>query len=176
MELAESRPPRLSSGRLICVDGPAGSGKSSLALALADHGSASVIHLEDLLAGWEGGLDAMVRALVSDVLEPLAQGRDASYRRWDWHASQFADRVPVPPVPLLVVEGVGAGSRASAAYASALVWLEAGHDLRKDRCLARDGDAFAPHWQSWARDEEQHFAREDTRQRSDLVIVTEPAS
>ena len=35
LSLARSRPPTLGSGRLICVDGPAGSGKTTLAEEVA---------------------------------------------------------------------------------------------------------------------------------------------
>lgn len=168
LELANSRPPRLGEHRLICVDGRSGSGKTSLAAKLG----APVVPLDDLLAGWDGGLDRMVEALVADVLGPLTQGRPAAYRRWDWLTGEFAEWVPVPPAPVLVVEGVGAGSRASAAYASAVVWLEAPRDVRQERGLARDGETFAPHWHAWAQREHEHFAHERTRERADLVIQT----
>lgn len=168
LALARSREPGLGAHRLICVDGRSGSGKTSLAERLG----APVIHLDELLAGWEGGLPRMVDALVTDVLEPLAHGRPAAYHRWDWLTGRFAEWVPVPPTPWLVVEGAGAGSRACAAYASALVWVEAPMDERKRRALDRDGETFAPFWDSWAALEREHFAREGTRERADLIVRT----
>ena len=45
-------PPTLGDGRLVCVDGPAGSGKTTLAAALADVvPGAHVIHCDELLHG-----------------------------------------------------------------------------------------------------------------------------
>ena len=70
--LVAAGPARLGGGRLLCVDGPAGSGKSTLASAVQDATGATVIHLDDLLDGWTGGLPKVVDALVTDVLEPLA--------------------------------------------------------------------------------------------------------
>jgi len=172
LALVAAGPARLGGGRLLCIDGPAGSGKSTLAAAVRDAAGAVVVHLDDLLEGWDGGLPTMVRALVTDVLEPLAAGRPAAYHRYDWHAGELAEWVAVPPTDLLVVEGVAAGSTAVTAYAAALVWTEAGHDLRMRRGLARDGDAFAPHWEAWARREAEHFALEATRARADLVVDT----
>lgn len=172
LALVEAGPARLDGRRLLCIDGPAGSGKTTLAAAVQRATDATVVHLDDLLEGWTGGLPRMVEALVTDVLEPLAGGRPAAYRRYDWHAGRFTERVRVPPSDLLVVEGVAAGSAAVTAYAAALVWTEAGHDLRMRRGLARDGDAFAPHWEAWARMEADHFAREGTRARADLVVDT----
>lgn len=172
LALARSRPALLGAGRLICVDGPSGSGKTTLADELGHRGPAHVLHLDELLEGWDGGFAAVLDALVTDVLQPLAQGRPAAYHRWDWHAGQFAEWVPVPATPLLVVEGVAAGARPAAAYASAIAWVEADRDVRMARGLARDGDAFAPHWERWAEREAEHFARERTRERADVLLTT----
>ena len=124
--------------------------------------------MDDLFAGWSGLSE--VDAQLGDLLLPLAQGRPGSYRRYDWVAEEFAEEVVVPPVPLLVVEGVGSGAARFAPLVTALVWVEAPHDLRMARGLARDGDSFAPHWDRWAADEAALFARERTRERADVVI------
>lgn len=161
---------------VLCVDGPAGSGKTTLAAAVAAaRPGTTVLHLDDLLAGWQGGLPRMVADLVADVLAPMTAGRPASPRRFDWHGNRFAGRATVPPGPLLVVEGVGAGSRLTAPYRSALVWVEAPEPLRLARGLARDGDAFAPHWDAWAAREAVHFTREGTRARADLRLSGVPS-
>lgn len=173
LALVAAGPARLAGGRLLCVDGPAGSGKSTLASAVRDATGATVVHLDDLLDGWTGGLPKVVDALVTDVLEPLAEGRPGAYHRYDWHAGRYVDWVPVAPGDLLVVEGVAAGSTAVTPYAACLVWTEAPHDLRMARGVARDGEAFAPHWEAWARMEAEHFAREGTRARADLVVPTD---
>lgn len=169
--LLRAGPGRLAGGRLLLIDGPSGSGKSTVADAVVEQTGARLVHSDDLLAGWDG-LPGLAQTLVDDVLAPLAAGRPAAYRRWDWRAGRFAASVPVPPSPLLVVEGVGAGARAPAAYAGVLVWMEADHDVRRTRSLDRDGDDFAPHWESWAAQEERHFAQEDTRARADVVFRT----
>lgn len=72
----------------------------------------------------------------------------------------------------LVLEGVGAGSSPWADLISALVWLEADPDERMRRGIERDGAAFAPHWEAWARAEAAHFAAHRTRERADLVLHT----
>ena len=44
---------------LVCIDGPAGAGKTTLAeLLMARHPHARVMHLDDLYAGWDNALDA----------------------------------------------------------------------------------------------------------------------
>ncbi|NPC99068.1 4-amino-4-deoxy-L-arabinose transferase [Nocardioides sp. zg-DK7169] len=169
LDLARSRPARLGSGRLVCLDGPAGSGKSTLAaglLALAP--AAVVVHTDDLLDGWDGlpGLPAALAALVA----PLARDEPSSYRRYDWYAACFANRVEVAPGPLLVIEGVGSGTRALDAVRSLLVWVDAPADVRRERWLARDGAASEPHRQRWVPAEQRLFEAEGTRARADLVL------
>lgn len=165
------RPPTLGRGRLLCIDGPAGSGKTTLAAAVAALApEVTVVHTDDLLAGWHGllGLAATVHALVA----PLAAGRDGTWTRWDWHASDWAEQQRVSPGGLLVLEGVGSWSPAIAPWVGALAWVEAPYDVRRARGLARDGDDFAPHWQQWAADEAALFARDRTRDHADLVVAT----
>ncbi len=169
LDLARSRPPTLGDGRLLCVDGPAGSGKTTLADALLRREPASVVvHMDDLFEGWDG-LPTVDAQLVT-LLEPLAEGRPGTYRRWDWHASRWAEQVAVEPAPLLVLEGVGSGSLVAEPFTTVRVWVEAPHELRMRRGIERDGEAFAPYWEQWAAAEAEHFARHRTRERAHLVL------
>ena len=175
VELALGRPPTLGAGRLVCVDGPAGSGKTTWAAGIAggfdrlDHrGRAHVVHMDDLYAGWSGL--AEVDRQLAGLLLPLAEGRPGSYLRYDWLAERFTKLVDVAPAPLLVLEGVGSGSSRFAELITALVWVEAPHEVRMRRGIDRDGEAFAPHWEQWARDEAELFDRERTRDRADVLV------
>lgn len=169
LELARSRPATLGNGRLVCVDGPAGSGKTTLAAALArlEPGS-RVIHMDDLYDGWEG-LPRLTDQL-EPLLRPLARGAAGSYRRYDWEAGRYAETVTVAPCPLLVLEGVGSGSRAHADLTTVLVWVWAPADLRLRRGLERDGSALAGRWRQWMLDEDALFVREETAGRADLFV------
>jgi uridine kinase len=170
LALLEARAPTLDGGRLLCVDGPAGSGKTTLAAEVAALAGASVVHMDDLFEGWSGL--PHVDAQLDGLLRPLAAGGPGTYRRFDWIADAFAETVTVAPAPLLVLEGVGAGSRGTADLATVLVWVEAAYDERMRRGLERDGDAFAPYWEQWAAAEQEHFAAHGTRARADLVVRT----
>lgn len=164
-------PPTLGTGRLVCIDGPAGSGKTTLADAITDLAPhAHVVHCDELLEGWRGlpGLSGTVERL----LDPLAVGDVGRWRRWDWIADGWAEWHAVAPGGLLVLEGVGCWSPAIAHRVGVLVWVEAAPDIRLERGLARDGEHMRPHWEQWRADEEQLFARLRTREHADLVVTT----
>jgi len=162
-------PVRAGRTRVIAVDGRSGSGKTSLAAALRGELGAPVVTLEDLYGGWDG-LERGIDLLVSEVLEPIAAGRAARVPRYDWAAGAWGAPWVLEPPHVLVVEGVGAGARRAARYASRLVWMEAAASVRENRALERDGETFAPHWDGWAAQEDALLARERTPERADLVI------
>lgn len=167
-------PPLLGTTRLVSIDGPAGSGKSTLAAdlagALRDRGpNVRLLGMDDLFEGW-AGLDAGTEQLVSGVLEPLSRGEAGAYRRWDWHASAWAETVVVEPPGVLVVEGCGSGPRAAAPWTSLLVVVETDAEERLARGIARDGEAMRADWLRWMALEESVLTREGTRERADLRL------
>lgn len=171
LDLLLSAPARCGTTRLLCIDGPAGSGKTTLATVIADEVEASVVHMDDLYAGWDG-LEAGVKQ-AARIAEAVAVRRPVTYAPWNWKRSDRGDAVLVEQRPTLIIEGVGSAATPLRALASLVVWLDADEDVRRERALARDGDSFAPHWADWAIQERAHFARERTRERADLILGTE---
>ena len=157
--------------RLVCLDGRAGAGKTTLAgaLAAAYAGPTAIVHLDDLYEGWSG-LPTIATRIARELLPDLADGRPGSIRRWDWAAGRFGSGLAVPVVDALILEGVGSYARAYDEQVSLLVWVEAPDDIRKKQALDRDGGAFELYWDQWAADEDRVHAREGTRERADLVV------
>ncbi|CAN5144288.1 AAA family ATPase [soil metagenome] len=145
----------------ILIDGRSGSGKTELATLLAARLGAQVVRLDDIYPGWDG-LDAGSAA----VPGILSSGR---WQRWDWSTSQPAEWHTIDPDRPLIVEGVGAITRASRPLADRAVWVELDDETRKTRALARDS-YFAPHWDRWAAQEQRLLEREDPRTLADSVV------
>jgi uridine kinase len=161
----------LGAVRLICVDGPAGSGKTTLAgvLATALGQRAAVVHLDDLYEGWTGLVGVWER-VEAQLLVPLAAGRSGRYQRYDWPTARFAEWVEVPVPEVLILEGCGSSPRAVDGRAVLRVFVDAPADVRLARGLARDGADERDHWLAWMAEEATEFVRESTRDRADVVV------
>lgn len=179
VERAAVRPAALGRGRLICIDGPAGSGKTTLAAAvvetLAARGSTvAALHMDDFYEGWSGLQADLEPRLLGQVLEPLARGDAGRWQRYDWHAGTFAEWHDLPSTDFLVIEGCGSGAAAYARYRTLLVFVQASRGTRLRRGIERDGAAVEPHWLAWMEREQAHFELNGTRDHADLVFSTEP--
>ncbi len=169
--LARGAEPRCGDAVVIGIDGPSGSGKTTLAEAIRERLDCPVIHMDDLFPGWNG-LAPAAGLLADQVLRPLAAGEPAGYRRWDWIASAWAERIEVPPSPWLIVEGCASTVRPASSYIAVAVWVEAAQDVRMNRGIERDGETYRPHWERWAAQEQELFSTDRTRERADLVVRT----
>ncbi len=166
--------------RVVSVEGRSGSGKSTVAervrreLAAIDEPVATLT-MEDLYPGWEG-LEQAPELLRAWVLEPLAEGRSAAWRRYDWERGVFEERWRSLPEELaeggtLLVEGCGSGAGIVRDSIDVLVWVAAPDRLRRARLDAReDADLYAPFRALWARQEESLYSRDHPRERADLVV------
>lgn len=153
----------------MCIDGPGGSGKTTLAAAIASQRpGARVVHMDDLYEGWSGLHD--VAGQLDSLLGPLARDEAGSYRRYDWHAGSWAETVRVPPCTLLVLEGVASAVRSHAHLATVTAWVSAPAPVRLRRGLERDGIALRSQWLSWMREEDLLFARERVEDRADVLV------
>ncbi|MGE7434565.1 MULTISPECIES: uridine kinase family protein [Kitasatospora] len=162
-------PPSCGPVRLVAVDGHAGAGKTTFAAHLAAAlGRAPVVHLDDLAThaepfGW-------VELLRTEVLEPLAAGLTARHRVYDWTLRRFADFRTVPPAPVVLIEGVGAGRRELRPLLSRLIWMELDATAARARGELRDGPELAEFWVGWTAAEQAHFAANPSRPYANLRV------
>lgn len=123
-----------------------------------------LVRLDDLYPGWDG-LDAgsaAVPALIGTL----------TWRAWDWAADAPGELHHLDPGRPLLIEGVGALSRASRPLATRAIWVELDDATRKSRALARD-PWYEPYWHRWAEQEVRFIAREQPQLLADEIVMTE---
>ncbi|MEU3891774.1 hypothetical protein [Streptomyces sp. NPDC029041] len=159
--------------RLVGIDGYAGSGKSTFATELAAAlDGAPVLRLDDVashdaLFGWTG-------RLLDQVIAPLTRGRTAHYAPYDWTARRFGSPRSLPPAPVILVEGVGAGRRALRPHLALLLWMELPREEAWARGRSRDGEEQREFWDGWVPAERRHFAEDPSRPFADLLVRQRP--
>lgn len=154
---------------VVLIDGRSGAGKSTLAGLVATRLDATLLALDSVYPGWDG-LAAGAHQVLTGVLAPRAAGRGGVWHRWDWAAETTAESHTVPVDRALVIEGSGLLTPASRALSDVQVWLESPESSRRPRALRRDGDAYRPHWDRWAAQEETHVRAHDPLSLAGIVV------
>lgn len=133
--------------RLVTLDGPCASGKTTLARVLAEMVGAAVMHTDDFvvphalktperLAIPGGNCDA--EHLVNDALAPWKAGLPGMYRRYDCkHASLLAQE-PLPGGNIMILEGSYCNLPAIRAYADLCLFLDTPEEIRFARLRRRE--------------------------------------
>ena len=159
--------------RLVAIDGPGGSGKTTFAAKLsAAAGGATVVHTDDF-ASASNPVNWWPR-LLEQVVIPLAEGRQARYQRYDWETETMADWHTVEPAPIVIIEGVSAGRKEWAKHLSFVIWIDTPPEVRLQRGLERGGANTVEQWREWMAAEDEHYARDPTRERADLIVAGTP--
>lgn len=170
---------------LVALDGMGGSGKSTLAAALAELCGAVVVHGDDFYRP----MDAEERArldpvqgyhryfdwqrLREEVLAPLAAGRDAGYRRYDWETGALApDEIHVVShAGVVVVEGVYTARSELADCYDLVVYVDTPREESLRRLRERGHDHGPTNWESrWRLAEEHYLAVDRIQERAHLVV------
>ncbi|MFI6340369.1 uridine kinase [Streptomyces sp. NPDC050535] len=162
-------PPSRGPVRLVGVDGHAGSGKTTFAERLAGElGGAPVLHLDDIATHEE--LFAWTGRLLDQVVAPLRRGETARFAPYDWIARAFGPVRELPPAPVVLLEGVGAGRRELRPHLARLLWMELPREEAWSRGRRRDGEAQDEFWGEWVSAERRHFVEDPSRPFADLLV------
>ncbi len=162
---------------IVVIDGRAGSGKSTLALALQNalfiegESLPRLINMDDLYEGWTG-LAQGAEYLQRSILMPLLANKTASWQEFNWETNQrerwreFSGGTP------LIIEGCGSLNRYTASVANLTVWLDVPEEIRRARWLERDGHIFDQYFDSWAAQELDFIAREQSTEWASFGLLT----
>ena len=172
----------VSCGRstVIAIDGPAGSGKTSLASRISEQltaigKSSATIHMDDLYHGWIDALGATLTQKIEQwVIPGLASGQVYQLPRFDWNEAKEGALRTYLPSEIVIIEGVAAGQRSLRHCTALLIWIEVPDELGLERVLSRDGSEISERMEQFQIDQAAHFLQEGTAQAAEFRLNGAP--
>lgn len=159
---------------IITIDGVAGAGKTTLAAFIyeeyKDRMSVQILHMDDLYNGWADPLGAALTEKLKAIVRAQQSRQVLETTKFDWLRNVPGEPLKIEPVDLLIIEGVGAGQRASRQFAETKIWIDLEPILGLRRVLARDGFAIEDHMMTFLEQQRAHHREEGTRAAADFHL------
>jgi len=156
------------------VDGWAGAGKTTLASFLeknfADKLSVFTLHMDDLYDGWSDPFGPALERKLLAIAEAHNEKRPLELTKYDWINDCAGPAFTVPPVELLIIEGVGSGQSSIREFVETKIWIDLEPIVGLRRVLARDGFEIEEQMRRFLQQQELHFVREGTRAAADFHL------
>ena len=164
----------------VAIDGMAASGKTTLAAALAEKYGAPVVHMDDFFLRPEqrtperyaqpgGNIDW--ERFLSEVCPYLATGEGFSYFRFDCHRMCLAQRIVIPPHPLIIVEGTYSLHPKFLSFYTIKVMLTISQEWQAERIQRRNGkDGYRIFAEKWIPLENRYFSEFHVEMSADFVF------
>jgi uridine kinase len=162
--------------KIIVIDGPAGSGKTTLAKSLSRLlKNCPIIHMDEIYDGWENALSPKTsQDLVEWVINPLLESRSIEFVKYDWYLEKRIEKVVINLPKVLIIEGVGSSSFEISKHASLKLWIEVNKETGINRVLTRDGQQIQEQMKKWQSQESKFFIENNSKENSDIWIDGDP--
>ena len=165
---------------VIAIDDGAASGKTTIALELAEKYRGAIVHMDDFFLRSEqrtearfleagGNLDR--ERFLEEVVPFLRSEEGFSYQRFDCSEMALGEFVFVPKTELLIVEGSYSHHPAFGEPYDLKVFLDIGEITRRSRILSRNGESMHQRFVNrWIPPENRYFDAFSIRGKADIVI------
>ena len=166
---------------ILAIDGPCGSGKTTLAALLKERYDCNVFHMDDFFLRpeqrtpqrfAEPGGNVDYERFLEEVLLPLQSGQPFSYRPFDCKTFTLAQPVAVNPAGLNVIEGSYSQHPYFGDPYDWKVFLTAAPEIQRQRILARPAFLHQRFFQDWIPMENSYFRQFRIMEQADVVLRT----
>lgn len=162
--------------KIVVIDGPAGSGKTTLAKSLSELlGNCPIIHMDEIYDGWENALSPKTFSnLTNWIIKPLFENRSIEFTKYDWHLEKRNEKVVIKLPKVLIIEGVGSSSSEISEHTCLKLWIEVNKEIGISRVLTRDGLEIEEQMKKWQTLESKFFIENNSKEYSDIWIDGDP--
>ena len=162
--------------KLIVIDGPAGSGKTTLAKSISILlEKCFVVHMDDIYEGWSSALSPLTtNNLVNWIINPLLQKNPIKFQKYNWIKEKREEELEINPPQFLIIEGVGSSVLEVAKHACLRIWIEVSPEIGMSRVLHRDGSQIQEQMKNWQNQETKFFKQNKSKENSDIWIDGDP--
>lgn len=176
VELIQSSSIKCGETKLICIDGPAGSGKTTLANSLSRYlDNCPIVHMDEIYEGWEVALSQKTaNDLYQWIIEPLLDKQVIEFFKFDWALTKRNEKVVIETHPYLIIEGVGSSIKKVSEHACLKIWIEVEQNIGIQRVLNRDGQQIKAQMLTWQIQEMKYFNENKTKENSNIWIDGSP--
>ena len=162
--------------KIVVIDGPAGSGKTTLAKSLSRlFEKCPIIHMDEIYEGWENALLQKTSNDLTDwIINPLLESKTIEFIKYDWNLEKRIEKVVINLTNVLIIEGVGSSSFDISKHACLKLWIEVDKDTGINRVLTRDGQQIQEQMKKWQSQESKFFIENNSKENSDIWIDGDP--
>ena len=167
----------------LAIDGPCGSGKTTLARVLSELYDCNVYHIDDFfLQGHQRTKERLSEVggnfdrerFLSEVLLPHSKGEEVKYQKYDCSSGRLSDEITVKQKRLTVIEGSYSMHSELSPYYNLSVFMDISPEVQSERILKRNSPEMARNFfEKWIPMENEYFRVMRIKERCDIVINTE---
>ncbi|MGE6540978.1 uridine kinase family protein [Bacillus luti] len=168
---------------IIGIDGCGGSGKSTLANKIkSKFSTVTIVHMDDFYLPSAQivnehptnkliGADFDWKRLLQEVLDPISNGVEGCYKRYDWETDSLVESHIVPANGIVIIEGVYATRQELAEKYDLKIWVNCPRGMRLKRGIARDGEEARDMWENnWMIAEDMYVESHKPHKFADFII------